>query len=221
MNRDHVTIDELLAARALDGLDPEESALLDRAMAEHGDCEICRGLEAEHRETAALLAYTVDLRPVDPAMAERILRGGAPAAAGAPRPDPRLRRWQAAFGAAAAVAAALAVVLVAGRGPVVTDRFVRFEGGAGELAAAYAPGEEGLVLFGSGLPDPGPGNVYVLWLIADGKPARGACVAPRDGSVGTFVPADAGDTELLAITVESSSCPDAPTTDPVYTATIG
>jgi len=220
MNRDHSEIDELLAARALDGLDADETARLERALAEHGDCATCLRLEAEHRETAAMLAYAVDARRVDPEMAERIL--GEPRPAPAPiRPDPRVRRWQAAFGLAAAVAAALAVVLVAGPDEtVVPDRFVTFEGGQGELAAALAPARDGLVVWGSELPDPGAGKVYELWLIDDGKPARAACLAPRNGSVGAFVPADVRDADLLAITVESTSCPDAPTTDPVYTAQI-
>ena len=220
MNRDHSAIDELLAARALDGLDPDETARLERAMAEHGDCDTCRRLEAEHRETASMLAYAVEPRPVDPAVAERILREPEP---GVVRlPDPRVRRWQAAFGVAAAVAAVLAVALVAGPddGVVPVERFVTFEGGQGELAAAYAPGREGLLVLGSDLPDLGAGKVYELWLIDDGKPSPAACLTPRDGSLGAFVPADPTDAEVLAITVESASCPDAPTTDPVYTATI-
>ena len=220
MNRDHSAIDELLAARALGGLDPDESDRLEQAMAEHGDCDTCRRLETEHRETAAMLAYAVDPRPVDPAIAEGILRGPEPDIVRLP--DRRVRRWQAAFGAAAAVAAALAVALVAGPddGVVPVERFVTFEGGQGELAAAYAPGREGLLLLGSDLPAPGAGKVYELWVIDEGKPARAACLTPRDGSIGAFVPADPTDAEVLAITVESASCPDAPTTDPVYTATI-
>jgi Anti-sigma-K factor rskA len=217
MNRAHAMIDELLAARALDGLDAEDAARLDRAMAEHGDCETCRRLGSEHLETAAMLAYAVDPRPVDPEMADRILGDRVPGAAR----ERSLRRWQAAFGVAAAVAAALAIVLVAGRGePVVPEQVVTFEGESGELAAAYAPGEEGLFLFGSELPDPGEGNAYELWLIEDGEPSRAACLSTRDGSLGAFVRMDVGDADALAITVESSACPDAPTTDPVYTATI-
>jgi hypothetical protein len=222
MNGDHTTIDELLAAQALDGLDPDEAGRLEQAMAEHGDCETCRRLEAEHRETAAMLAYAVDPRPVDRAIAGRILREPAPVMVRSAT-DRRVRRWQAAFGAAVAVAAALAVALVAGRSEsevVPVDRVVTFEGRQGELTAAYAPGREGLVVLGSGLPDPGAGKVYELWLIDDGEPSRAACLAPRDGSVGAFVPADVRGADLLAITVESASCPDAPTTDPIYTATI-
>jgi hypothetical protein len=222
MTRDHTSIDELLAARALDGLEPEEAERLAREMTAHGDCETCRRLEGEHRETAGMLALALEPRPIDDRVVDRILRGSsAPSSAG--RGDPRLRRWQAAFGVAAAVAAVLAFALVAG--PSATDvvpgqRFVPFQGGEGELTVAYASGEPGLVLWGTGLPDPGPGKVYELWVLEDGTPSRGACLTPSDGAVGAFLDADLASAEALAITVEARSCPDAPTTDPVYTASL-
>ena len=220
MTRDHTTIDELLAARALDGLEPDEVARLEREMAEHGDCETCRRLEAEHRETAGMLALALEPRPVDAAIAERILEGPGLASAS---PDRQVRRWQAAFGVAAAVAAALAIVLATrpGAGDVVPgQRFVSFEGASGELAAAYAPGQRGLVVWGTDLPDPGAGKVYELWLIQDGAPARGACLEPRAGALGAYLDTDVGQADTLALTVESTACPDAPTTDPVYTASL-
>jgi hypothetical protein len=36
--------------------------------------------------------------------------------------------------------------------------------------------------------------------------------------VAAFLDADPSSADLLAVTVESQECPDAPTTDPVYTA---
>ncbi|MGH2680389.1 MAG: hypothetical protein ACRDG8_07885, partial [Actinomycetota bacterium] len=101
MTLDHTSVDELLAARALDGLDPEEADRLDREMAAHGDCETCRRLEAEHRETAGMLALALEPRPVDPRVLERILGDPGPRASedvAVGRRDPGLRRWQAAFG---------------------------------------------------------------------------------------------------------------------------
>jgi hypothetical protein len=219
MTRDHTAIDELLAARALDALEPAEIERLEREMAEHGACATCRRLEAEHRETAGMLALALDVRAVDEAVVDRILATPERPAAVA-RPDPSVRRWQAAFGVAAAVAAALTIVLLVRPDGDVTParRFVSFEGGTGDLAAAYSPGERGLVVWGTGLPDPGTGKVYELWLIEDGTPSRGACLVPRDGALGAFVEADVGDADALAFTVESTACPDAPTTEPVYTA---
>ncbi|HZB02477.1 MAG TPA: anti-sigma factor [Actinomycetota bacterium] len=220
MTLDHTTIDELLAARALDGLEPDEAALLEREMADHGECETCRRLEAEHRETAGMLALVLEPRAIDPAVVEGILEGSGASSAS---PDRRLRRWQAAFGVAAVVAAALAFVLLTRPGAddvVPGRRFVSFEGGSGELAAAYVPGGRGLVVWGTDLPDPGAGKVYELWLIQDGTPTRGACLQPRDGALGAYLDTDLGGADTLALTVESSACPDAPTTDPVYTATV-
>lgn len=229
MMRDHALIDELLAARALDGLDAGDAALLDRELAAHGDCEECRRLEIEHAEVAGMLALALDPRPVREDMADRILAEGR--AATAPngrlevRRDARLGWWQAAFGVAAAVALVFAILLATrdGASPGVPGpAIVAFEGAApGELAMSFTPGESGALVWATGLPDPGPGKVYELWMIEDGQPVRGACLAPERGAVAAFVDADPSSADLLAVTVESEACPDAPTTDPVYTAEPG
>jgi hypothetical protein len=83
---------------------------------------------------------------------------------------------------------------------------------------SYTPGEPGALVWATGLPDPGPGKVYELWMIEDGEPIRGVCLTPEDGAVAAFLDADPSAADLLAVTVESERCPDAPTTDPVYTA---
>jgi hypothetical protein len=227
MMRDHTLIDELLAVRALHGLDGEDEATLERELASHRPCEECDRLQAEHAEVAGRLAFALDPLPVPPGMVDRILaepqrttatpHGEVARDEVGRRRDARLRRWQAATGLAAAIAILLAVVLVT-RGPVVPDRFVPFRGGGGELAMAYTPGEPGVFVWGTGLPDPGPGKVYELWMFRDGRPTRGACLSPTDGSLASFVDTDLGSSEAMAVTVESESCPAAPTTEPVYTA---
>ena len=90
----------------------------------------------------------------------------------------RVRRWQTAFGVAAAIALILAFVLVArsGDSQTVPTTLVTFEGGSGEVAMAYTPGESGVFLWGNDLPDPGEGNVFELWLIEDGQPVRADCL---------------------------------------------
>jgi hypothetical protein len=232
MERDHTAIDELLAARALDGLDAQDAARLERELAAHGDCAECRRLEAEHAEVAGMLALALDPRPVDDAMADRILAAsgiGATAEAGAPetdqlgiRRDARVGRWRAAFAVAASVALALAFVLAARpSGPTsVPSTIVSFDGSPGELAMAYTPGERGVLVWGTGLPDPGAGKVYEVWMIEDGAPVRGGCLSPTDGAGAAYLDADVSSAELMAVTVESIECPDAPTTDPTYTAEI-
>jgi hypothetical protein len=228
MTRDHTLIDELLAVRALDGLDDDDAALLSREMAAHGDCDECRRLQAEHAEVAGTLALALEPRPVDPQIVDRIVAEPQRPSAGAAtmpddladRRDARLRRWQTAFGVAAAIALILAFVLVARSGgdQTVPTTLVAFEGGSGEVAMAYTPGESGVFLWGNDLPDPGEGNVFELWLIEDGQPVRADCLAPTDGSIAAFVDADPSSAQVMAVTVESADCPDAPTTEPIFTA---
>ena len=230
MIRDHALIDELLAIRALDGLDEGDAALLERELAAHGECEECRRLEVQHAEVAGMLALALDPRPVREDMADRILaEAQAPRATDAATPDElaghqsaRLGRWQAAFGVAASVALLLAIVLATrpDAGPTVLGRvIVPFEGaGPGEVALAYTPGEPGALVWANGLPDPGAGHVYELWMFEDGDPIRATCLAPTGGAVAASIDADLSSAQLMAVTVESSECPTAPTTDPLYTA---
>jgi hypothetical protein len=233
MTLDHTLIDELLAIRSLGGLDEDDAVVLERELAAHGDCAECRRLEVEHAEVAGMLALALDPRPVDEDMADRILaqeqRNGQrpdriaaapPADELSGRRDLRLGRWQAAFGVAAAVALVLAFVLATrpDGGVRVPGTIVAFEGAPGELAMAYSPGERGALVWGTGLPDPGNGKVYELWMIEDGDPVRGACLAPTEGAVAAYLDADLSSAELMAVTVESTGCPSAPTTDPVFTA---
>jgi hypothetical protein len=236
MTRDHALIDELLAIRALGGLDGDEADLLEHEMAAHGDCDECRRLEAEHAEVAGMLALALDPRPVDEAVADRIVaqpqKGQEPDPAAAPpadelsgRRDVRLGRWQAAFGVAAAVALVLAFVLatrpqggIQVPGTIVAFQGASGQGASGELAMAYTPGERGALVWGAGLPNPGSGKVYEVWMIEGGNPVRGACLAPTDGAVATYLDTDLSSAELMAVTVESPDCPSAPTTQPVFTA---
>jgi anti-sigma-K factor RskA len=225
MIRDHALIDELLAARALDGLDDADAAVLERELASHGECEECRRLEAQHAEVAGMLAFALDPRPVGDAMVDRILTEPRLTGATAAGRNARLVRWQTAFGVAAAIALLLAFVLATrpAGGPSVPGGVVAaFEGDApGELALAYTPGEPGALLWATGLPDPGPGKVYEVWMIEDDVPVRGACLTPNDGAVATVLDADLSSGPLMAVTVESTACPTAPTTDPVYTLDLG
>ena len=236
MIRDHASIDELLAIRALGGLDGDDAARLERELAEHGDCDECRRLEAEHNEVAGMLALSLDPRPVDEGMVDRIVvqeQRRTPREEQGPdriviassvdelssRRDARLGRWQAAFGVAAAIALILAFVLATRPGGVeVPGTIVAFQGERGELAMAYTPGERGALVWGAGLPDPGGGKTYELWMIEGGNPVRGACLAPTDGAVAAYLDADLSSADLMAVTVESTDCPSAPTTDPIFTA---
>jgi hypothetical protein len=238
MIRDHATIEELLAARALGGLDDDDVETLERELAAHGDCAECRSLEATFDETAGRLAFSLDPEPVSDAVVDRIL-ASAPGdedvvrIGEAPSPtdevdERRGRRTGRGWRTAVAVAAAILLVVVAGAivtaprtaeigGVTAAQRFVRFEGD-GDLAMAFVPGQPGAAFIGTGLPDPGPGNLYEIWLIRGDTPVSGGCVSPSEGRLATFIDADVSQAELMAVTIEPSSCPSQPTSPPFATA---
>jgi anti-sigma-K factor RskA len=229
MIRDHAAIEELLAVRALGALDGDDLEALERELESHGPCEECARLRDEFDETAGRLAFALDREAVDPAMADRILAFDRGEAAKPPVPDGeiddlalrRARGWRRALAVAASF-----VVLVAGvaiirsdGGTVVafpTQRFLELDGEEGTVAIAYTPGETGVIVWGQGLPDPGAERVYELWAITDGTAVSQGCLRPAGGGIAAFLDSEIGEAEAMAVTVESASCPDAPTTDPVY-----
>ena len=232
----HDRIEELLAVRILGGLDGPDAATLDAEMAAHGDCAECRSIERAFHETAGRIAFSLDPVPVDPGMADRILASGRTEAAAPAIADDELgarregRGWRTFVAIAAAVALVAVVAATALRPGARTtgvsaqpaQTVVRFEGDAGNLAMAYTPGESGVIFWGSDLPDPGANHVYEIWMIQGETPISGGCVTPgADGNLAAYVDANVGTTDLMAVTVEPSDCPGAPTGDPVLTAPLG
>ncbi len=241
MIRDHERLEELIAVRALGGLDPDDERAYEQERAAHGaDCAECRHLETEYGEVAGRLAFSLDPEPATPELEDRVVGLATGSVAKlehvTPRQAPRVRRRSSGRGVVLRplVAAAAAVVvfvggwaagsLTSGDAPPVPSgaRVVAFDGeSSGTLAVAYRPGEEGVYLLGSGLEAPPEGRVYEVWMIRDGTPIPGPCVTPEpDGSLFAFADAELGTTEMMAVTLERASCPTAPTTDPVFTATI-
>ncbi len=226
--RDHDLIEELLAASALGGLEPHDRAELERAMASHGpDCSECRRLRDELDEVAGRLAFGLEPVPVSPELEERTIRralGTMPAHRVRPGRARRgtFVRWTAGIAAAAVLFAGgwLARDLSTNTGNVqIPSRVVTFQGSAGNLAAAFDPDRSGVYLFGANLVRPPDGRVYEMWLIEDGTPVPGACFTPSaGGAVFTFVDANVANAQTMAVTVEPSSCSNAPTTEPVLTA---
>ncbi len=244
--RDHTLIEELLSVDALGGLDDADRELLARERASHGACEQCARLEAGFVGVAGRLGLSLDPVEIRPSMVDDILRAAgdgvasgplaavpdAPGLAGADTPLPQLterREARTPWRGLVAVAAAFALLAggwilrdaTAGGGELAQVRLVHFTGGAGTLAMAYEPEKAGVVFFGSDLPDPGAQHVYEIWMMqGDRPPISGGCVVPRDGTVLTYVAASIGAADTMAVTVESASCPTAPTTDPVLTASL-
>jgi anti-sigma-K factor RskA len=221
--RDHGLIEELLAVRALGGLEPEDEATLHAAMTAHGSCEECRRLETGFEETAGLLGFALDPVPVRDELADRVLeraRGAGRAGGGRPR-----RRAAVVAVAAALVVVAAAVATLRPRTqPIVgassVQHVLRFQGGAGALAMFYEPGQPGALIWGEGLRSPAAGKTYEIWMITGSTPVSAGCASPTNGELAAYTDADVSTSDVMAVTVEPTSCPAAPTTQPVYTATL-
>jgi anti-sigma-K factor RskA len=224
---DHDRIEELLALEALDALEEEDAEALARALEQHGpDCPECARLRRELGDVAGRLAFALDPVVVRDEIRENIL--------GEERRGRALRRAILLRPGLVAAAAAVLVVVGALGGYLLAPRqqpevaalaeflarpdvrVVRFEGAAGNLAAAVTS-REGF-LFGSGLPPVPEARVYELWMIRGETPVRGVCVEPRDGVVVARFEGAVTASDVLAVTVESDSCPSSPTTDPIFVA---
>ena len=209
MMRDHTRIEELIAIRSIGGLDPQEQAELEREMASHGpDCEECRRLENEYGEVAGRLAFALDPVALRPGFAGETI-GLALGEAPASRPGRRGGPWR------PLVAVAAAVVLFVGGTVLALEP--QDPSLSGTVTAAFTPGVPGIYLQGSGLEPLPSDQVYELWVIDGDTPAAAVCVAPSDdGSVFAFADKEVTGSEVLAVTVEPSTCSDAPTTPPSW-----
>ena len=75
----HESIEELLAAEALDALDADDAEALSGLVAEHGpECAECRRLRRAYGDVAGRLAFALDPTPVREGMAEGVLRAERP-----------------------------------------------------------------------------------------------------------------------------------------------
>lgn len=221
------TIHDLTPAYALDALDAHEE---ERYVEHLATCERCREELAVLRDPVAALAYGVESPAPPPALRERILE-----AARSERSTvvPIRRRLPAALGAAAAVAATVAIALGLWAASVSDDldrersvvailadpqaKSIPLEGADGRVVVTDS-GEAALVV--SGL-DPAPeGKTYEIWVAEDGRmlPA-GVFDANHERDVVRLtrpVPPGGG----VAVTVEDEGGTDAPTGDPIFTAGI-
>ena len=230
--REHGEIEELLALEALGGLEPADAERLAALRAEHGgDCAECAALEAEFRDTAvglagglppAVVGDDLEERTVAAALAER--RVVTPVA------RRRSRVWLAVAAAVLLVAiGAVGGYLAAPRSSVAAFlqqpgvTLVPFEQTApssGTMTLAIAPDGTEAYVIGTGMPAPPEGQVYEVWTITGQTPVSVGCVTPSDGHVSLGVQGDFARADVAAVTVESDSCPSAPTTDPVQVATL-
>jgi anti-sigma-K factor RskA len=197
-------------------------------------CPACREEVAElHVAAEALPASAPSVQP-PPALKARVmaevereaaLLRAAGAAADRPVTAPRRRtrwtRWAPAAAAAVLAAGVLALALGLGRDaersiPLTVDK-TQAASARGELRV----GDGNATLVVAGLPEPGPGRVYQIWLGRPGrapKPTTALFVPAGDGRASTGVTANLGEDDAVLVTSEPSGGSRAPTRPPVLSA---
>jgi Anti-sigma-K factor rskA len=232
MTRDHELIEELIAVRALDALEPADEERLREAMAPHGaGCEECRRLEADYADVAGGIGFALDPLPVRPGLAQETFDRAVGADAGSARVDGEPGRRPNVLRPLLGIAAAfvlfvggwiVGVTLTEDEPALTKATTVSFQGeGGGTISAAYRPGEPGMFLLGSDLPPLPEDRVYELWVFEGETPVSALCAKPSaSGSLFEFVDTSLEGVGLMAVTVEPASCPDAPTSEPIFTAEV-
>jgi anti-sigma-K factor RskA len=221
--RDHERIEELVASRALDGLDPADVDELRRLQADHGpDCAECRRLEDEYGEVAGRLAFAAEPASVPPGFEDRVVSA---ATRPARRTSSGIRRL--------AAAAAAAIILVIGgaggwllRSPTPSVNLSGAEvstlkgSGQGTVALAHVPASSQWYLVGSNLPDAPAGKVYELWLFHGKTPSPAGTFTPKNGVALLNVGSDASNASLAAVTIEDAPGTNQPTTQPIFAGSV-
>ena len=234
----HLEIQELLGAFAIDAVEAEEAAEVETHLA---TCPRCRAEVAELREVAAMLSHAGGDAPAG------VWDNIAAALTGPPPPlrlevleSPSSNRWRPVRAAAVGVAAASVVVLGIGvirlrsevddlRQARSTDvalaaehalgapdaRIARLTGAHGESAVAVVQANGQGYLVGTSLPEVGQ-HIYQLWGATTSGTITSLGTAPGPG---VFAFSADPSIHMVMITVENEPVP-APTSDPVARGTL-
>jgi anti-sigma-K factor RskA len=241
----HEDFQELLGAYALDAVDADERAWLEDHLRE---CPRCRDEVAQHREVAALLAYSGAPAPAD-------LWDRVSAALGPGEPSPNLaalyplrsrgrRTWPLLVAAAAIVVVVGALGWQVHREDGQIGRLRAGLGGSGVAAAARAaaadphsafyvltssdghiavpgvlePGGAGFLLRATALPGLAGGRTYQLWAIIGQQRISLGLLGAAPDVVAFHVASP--DVSALAVTAEQAGGAVQPTASPVVAGTV-
>jgi Anti-sigma-K factor rskA len=231
---DHDRVEELLAARALDGLDPEEAALAERALIEHvPGCPRCREVLDSFHTVAGDLALLADPATPPDTLEGRIRRSI--------RRRRRMRLRGAGWGVAA-VATVVALAL-AGWNVFLATRLGQTETTQGRIADAilsvghpnhevvplqgpgseragmvYVQGEERMYVMATRLPE--PRGVYRLWLVDQGRHWSPGILRVAGEVAFIYVHTDPERWDVVMITDEPREDVPRPSSSPVVSATV-
>lgn len=206
---------ELAALRAIDALEPEEAAIIDRHLAE---CEECQAEYARSRAAGAALAFSTSTPP-PPELRDRVLSRAVKIT--------RVRRWYQQTSWRAAVAAAVVVIAVGSW--FGTHRQQPEQRWAAHCTAVAATDCGDVVASGGvlrldarGLAAAPAGKVYQAWVIPPKQkpiPEPTFSVdATGAGSVNIAAAPAKGD--IVAVTLEPAGGSKQPTSKPLLVATI-
>lgn len=235
MSWEHERVQELLAAYVLDGLDPEETALAERALLEHvPNCERCRRALDGFRLVAGDLALAAPATSPPDTLLPRLRRSVLPV---------RRRSWAAWVVGAAAGAVLVGLsgagLLFAGSLSGRLDTAQRQQGwlvdalstwthpsaevqpleGAGDqrVSILYVPGEEHVYVMAAHLPD--PEFAYHVWFLGGGKSWHAGVLETQHGWGMMPVDTDPDRWELVMLTDEPTGRP-VPQASPLVSATV-
>jgi anti-sigma-K factor RskA len=236
MSLEHEEIEDLLGAYALDAVEDSDRLEIERHLE---SCPVCRAEVSRHREVAALVSGPE--QPPPDQVWERI-RARLKGSREGPESPPEARRPRPGTQRLVAALAAAALVAVGFLGWRVVELEGRIDRGGSVVAAAEAaladPDARRLVLRSEDaalaadvvvLPDgtaylfqdnlePLPGDrTYQLWAMVGERPISAAVLGPDPG----VTPFRVGEgTGALAITEEGAGGAQAPTSDPIATASL-
>jgi anti-sigma-K factor RskA len=235
-------IHQLSAAYALDAVDERERAEFE---AHYPTCAICRPEVAGFRETLSKVAASVAVEP-PPSLKSNVMAGiGTTRQLSPLLPDSvvdlaahrgnRQRMVRALSIAAALIALAVGAYAVGrqtGNGNDYADEaaavFAKPDTlkttltgtGTGSFMISWSPSSNKAVVVGDGLPDPGPGRAYELWLI-DGSGAHAVRLLDKaaDREVRRVVTVD-GQATQWAVTVEPDGGVEQPTGNIIFSGAV-
>jgi len=225
-------IHELTVGYALDALDPEERTAYEAHLA---GCEQCRQELASLWETTEALAVAASGPAASPALRERILAEVRAEPQNVVPFEPRRRRVAPVLGAAAAVAAVVALALGIWASSLSSDldetrsalareraaaailadpssRTVDLASGTGHLVVGR-DGQAALVL--SELGEAPTGKTYQAWIIEGDNPISAGIFPGEDGLDVVLLDGDVADGEVVAVTVEKSGGAESPSLPPI------
>lgn len=242
MSWDHERVEGLLAAHALGGLEEEDEAEAERAIAEHcPDCPPCHRAMLDFREVAGDLALAAPAaRPPTARPPTATTRPLVPVPPGPEPSAPRApMRWAALAGAAALFLglAGWTFTLADRLGEAETrqDWFVDAvstfgdpEGnviplrgtGPGRIHLLFHEGGQPMYLVASGMEAPADG-VFKVWLVRGGGGSHGGgTFLPHDGVAMVRVEPVPDDLEVVMVTHEPEAGVPTPTASPIAVATV-